>query len=79
MLSKFKDWLKCAGVRAIKTVCQTAIAVIGTQAVSITEINWIWVASASALAGIISLLTSAAGLPELENNIADMAETEDER
>jgi len=57
-------WLKCALVRAIKTVCQTAVATIGTGAY-LHEINWIAVLSASAVAGILSLLTSCAGLPEV--------------
>lgn len=60
-----KLWWKAAGVRAIKTVAQTAVATIGT-AIIITEINWIMVTSASILAGIISLLTSIAGLPEVK-------------
>ena len=59
-----KKWLKCAGVRAIKTVAQTAIATIGT-AVVLSDVNWIAVLSASILAGILSLLTSLAGLPEV--------------
>lgn len=58
-------WWAAAGIRAIKTICQTAIATIGTAAL-ISEINWIAVASASAVAGILSLLTSLAGLPEVE-------------
>ena len=61
----WKKWLKAAGIRAIKTVCQTAIATIGTAAV-LAEVNWAMVASASLLAGILSLLTSLAGLPELK-------------
>ena len=61
----WKSWIKRAGVRALKTVAQTAIATIGTTAL-ITEVNWLIVASASALAGALSLLTSLAGLPELE-------------
>jgi len=60
-----KEWWKAAGVRALKTVCQTAIATIGTAAL-VTEVNWVAVASASALAGILSLLTSLAGIPEIE-------------
>ncbi len=61
-----KNWLKCAGIRAIKTVAQTAIATIGTS-VAIGEVEWLMVGSASLLAGILSLLTSVAGLPEVEN------------
>ena len=58
-------WFKAAGVRAIKTVAQTAVATIGTSA-AIGDVNWIMVGSASLLAGILSLLTSVAGLPELD-------------
>ena len=58
-----KKWLKCAAIRAIKTVAQTAVATIGTAAV-IGDVNWVMVGSASALAGVLSLLTSVAGLPE---------------
>lgn len=65
MSEYWKDWWKAAGIRAIKTVCQTAIATIGTTAV-MEQINWIAVGSASLLAGILSLLTSLAGLPELD-------------
>lgn len=65
MNSKIKQWLKAAGIRALKTVCQTAIATIGTSAV-MDEVNWVMVASASALAGILSILTSVAGLPEIK-------------
>lgn len=62
----FKKWIKAAAVRAIKTVAQTAIATIGTTAV-IREVDWVMVASASALAGVLSILTSVAGLPEVDS------------
>ena len=61
----WKKWIRAAGVRAIKTVAQTAVATIGTSAV-MAEVNWLMVGSASLLAGVLSLLTSVAGLPELE-------------
>lgn len=65
MKTDFKNWFKCAGVRAIKTMAQTFIATIGTSVV-LTDVNWTMVVSASVLAGILSLGTSVAGLPELE-------------
>lgn len=64
-MTNFKEWIKAAGVRAIKTFAQTAVATIGTSAV-MGEVNWIAVGSASVLAGVVSLLTSVAGLPELK-------------
>lgn len=70
MKANFKKWLKAAGVRALKTVAQTAIATIGTSAI-ISEVNWLAVLSASALAGILSLLTSIAGLPELKEAVVE--------
>ena len=66
----FKKWIKAAGIRALKTVAQTAIATIGTSAI-LSEVNWAVVCSATALAGLLSLLTSVAGLPEVK-------ETDDE-
>lgn len=69
MSEKTKKWLKAAGIRAVKTVAQTAVATIGTTAV-MSEVNWVMVASASALAGILSLLTSVAGLPEVKEGEA---------
>ncbi|WP_077611167.1 holin [Clostridium sp. Marseille-P2415] len=61
---KFLKWARAAGVRAVKTVAQTAVATIGTSA-AVSEVNWVMVISTSVLAGILSLLTSVAGLPEL--------------
>ncbi|MCH5186691.1 MAG: hypothetical protein J1F64_11310, partial [Oscillospiraceae bacterium] len=60
-----RKWIKAAGMRAIKTVAQTAVAMIGTS-VMIDEVNWTMVTSSAVLAGVLSLLTSIAGLPELE-------------
>lgn len=65
MSDKTKKWFHAAGVRAIKTIAQTAIATIGTAA-ALGNVDWIMVASASALAGILSILTSIAGLPEVK-------------
>ncbi len=65
MSDRMKAWIKAAGIRALKTMAQTAIATIGTTAL-ISEVNWKVVLSASLLAGILSVLTSVAGLPEVE-------------
>ena len=65
MKTHWKNWIKAAGIRAIKTVAQTAVATIGTAAV-LGSVDWIMVASASVLAGILSILTSVAGLPEID-------------
>ena len=64
MSNYWKNWLKAAGIRAVKTVAQIAVATIGTSAV-MGDVNWIMVASASVLSGILSLLTSVAGIPEV--------------
>ena len=61
-----KEWVKAASIRAIKTMAQTAVATIGTSAL-MGDVNWIAVGSASVLAGVLSLLTSIAGLPEVQN------------
>lgn len=62
-----KAWWKAAGIRSVKTAAQTAVATIGTAAV-IDQVNWLMVVSASALAGVLSILTSVAGIPEVETN-----------
>ena len=64
-MEKFKKWIKAAGIRAIKTVAQTAVGVIGASAV-LSDVDWRVTVSAAALAGVVSLLTSIAGLPEIK-------------
>ena len=65
MKTKTLKWLKAAGVRTVKTMAETAIAIIGTNAVGITEVDWVGVISACALSGVITVLTCVKGLPEL--------------
>lgn len=72
------NWIKAAAIRAAKTVAQTAIATIGTTAM-ITEVNWLVVLSASALAGVLSMLTSLAGLPEVDNGSTDGKHFEEDK
>lgn len=67
MKNKIRTWLYAAGVRAIKTVAQTAVAMLGTSMI-LSEVEWLTLVSASILAGILSMLTSIAGLPELKEN-----------
>ena len=62
-----KDWASAAAVRAVKTAAQTAIALVGTNAAGVTEVNWLAVGSAALLAAVMSLLSSTAGLPEVDN------------
>ena len=65
-MKKWKSWIKAAGVRAVKTIAQTAVATIGTSAF-LSQVDWRMVISASILAGVLSLLTSVAGLPEVSD------------
>ena len=64
-MEKFKKWIKAAGIRAIKTIAQTAVGVIGASAV-LSDVDWRVTLSAAILAGVVSLLTSIAGLPEIK-------------
>lgn len=66
-MKNFKQWLKCATVRAIKTIAQTAVSTIGVTAM-MNEVNWVAVVSASLLSGILSMLTSISGLPEVKED-----------
>ena len=65
-MEKFKKWIRAAGIRAIKTVAQTAVGVIGASAV-LSDVDWRVTVSAAILAGVVSILTSVAGLPEIKN------------
>nr|DAR81872.1 MAG TPA: holin [Caudoviricetes sp.] len=69
MSEKWKLWWKAAGVRAIKTMAQTAVATIGAAAV-LSDVNWVMAVSAAVLAGVLSLLTSVAGLPEVKQEVS---------
>lgn len=69
-MSYWKEWAKKAGIRAIKTMAQTAVATIGTS-VAMGDVNWVLVGSASLLSGILSLLTSIAGLPEVDKTLKE--------
>lgn len=66
MKEKFIKWLKAAGIRTIKTMAETAIALIGTNAIGITDVDWLGVGSACLLSGVVTILTCIKGLPELK-------------
>ena len=66
MKEKFVNWLKAAGVRTVKTMAETAIALIGTNTIGITEVDWLGILSACALSGVVTILTCIKGLPELK-------------
>ena len=70
-------WCKAAGIRAAKTFCQTAVSMIGTGAVGFTDLDWIQIASVSGVAALVSILTSVAGLPELDDGTEENKEAED--
>lgn len=74
MITNFKLWIKSAGIRAIKTFAQTFVATIGTGAAVLGEVNWGMVFSSAALAAILSMATSIAGLPEVKNETTDKKE-----
>ena len=65
-MTNWKEWAKAAGIRAVKTAAQTAVALIGTGTVGFTDLDWVQIASVSGVAAVLSLLTSIAGLPEVE-------------
>lgn len=64
--AKTKNWLKAAGVRTVKTMAETALAIIGTNTIGITDVNWVGVLSACALSGVVTILTCVKGLPEVK-------------
>lgn len=66
MKKNFLKWIKASGIRAVKTMAETALAIIGTNAMGVTEVDWLGVASACALSGVITLLTCVKGIPELK-------------
>ena len=66
MKNNFLKWLKASGIRAVKTMAETTLAIIGTNAMGVTEVNWVGVASACALSGVITVLTCVKGIPELK-------------
>lgn len=66
MKTKVIKWIKAAGIRTVKTMAETALAIIGTNTIGITEVDWVGVASACALSGVITVLTCIKGLPELK-------------
>ena len=66
MKNNFKKWLKAAAIRTVKTMAETAIAIIGTNAIGITDVNWIGVGSACLLSGVVTVLTCIKGLPEIK-------------
>ena len=65
-MTKFKTWIKAVGVRTIKTMAETALAIIGTNAIGVTDVDWVGVISACAVSGVITVLTCIKGLPELK-------------
>lgn len=68
MNEKFVKWIKAAGIRTIKTMAETALAVIGTNMIGIIEVDWLGVLSAAALSGVVTILTCIKGLPELKES-----------
>ena len=70
-MKNWKNWIKAAGIRALKTVAQTALGIIGSGAMVLGDVNWVMVLSASVMAGVLSLLTSIKGLPEVTNEGVD--------